>query len=500
MSKKNSFAFIFLLLAYTISAKDKPVSEYLNKHKLPINVNVLSVFAEDCVNCHYGFSSFLKNHTNDLNKKNFVFLFQKSAEGEINNILKYRLELEKNDYTVIVDDAFYNSINKNGVTTLTIIENKQIKEQFTSKNIYQFKSFPTSKTPPTIYSLEEMDTIDLKGRFGTKRLKIDMLNESQAIILNQYSNEICLFNTNKKSSTKKMPITYFTDKYDSILTLLSNDANNLDYNLKNHKTTEFYKTFPLISIRKVSCINNTIYIGLQVSNMVPDHENHITFESKQTLVKLDTNLQIQHIYKLMDSVPNVAGKYISFMDYVFVNSDTVAFSMSSLGHRGKDSICVLYSLKTNNTRILNWSYEPFMPLQGANGYPNYFHFSIFNDNNSIKGFFNRSPYIYNLVTSEKRLLPELGINPTSFDISGKDKFFWISKVFPSNNTKFIIASLKQNEMSILQYDNTLSKLLSKKKIMDGYLDDIFTFGNKIVAFENYSEKGDVATLHVYKLK
>lgn len=40
----------------------------------------------------------------------------------------------------------------------------------------------------------------------------------------------------------------------------------------------------------------------------------------------------------------------------------------------------------------------------------------------------------------------------------------------------------------------------EKTILDGYLDDIFVMMNKVFAFENYSEKGDAAILHIYELK
>jgi len=64
----------------------------------------------------------------------------------------------------------------------------------------------------------------------------------------------------------------------------------------------------------------------------------------------------------------------------------------------------------------------------------------------------------------------------------------------------VIANQKQNEASILQYDIDLKTLVSKKKFFEGYFSDVFVLQNKIFAFENYSEKGDVATLHIYRLE
>ena len=94
----------------------------------------------------------------------------------------------------------------------------------------------------------------------------------------------------------------------------------------------------------------------------------------------------------------------------------------------------------------------------------------------------------------------MGIDQKSIDIVGKDKFFWISKVFSYQNAMFIIGNQKQNEMSLYQYDKEFEKLISKKNIFNGYLSNIFLVQNKIFCFEDYSEKGDVATLHIYELK
>ncbi|HLF52340.1 hypothetical protein, partial [Flavobacterium sp.] len=67
--------FTSLLFIISILASAKPLSYYLLKYNLPANVNVLSVLEQDCVNCHYGFSSFLKQHKGEFDKENFVFLF-----------------------------------------------------------------------------------------------------------------------------------------------------------------------------------------------------------------------------------------------------------------------------------------------------------------------------------------------------------------------------------------------------------------------------------------
>ncbi|HLF52321.1 hypothetical protein [Flavobacterium sp.] len=480
-----------ILFASISHAIDNPVSYYLVKYKLPINVNVLSVFGEDCLNCYYGFSNFIQNDK-EMNKKELVFIFQKNAESEIDNIFKYRLKLNKNDYTIIVDNDFYSSVNKEGVTALTIIKDKNITEYYTAKTIHQFKSI----TPPI--HLKEIDTIDLKSRFGTKKLSLNLLNKSKALIQNLYTNEINIFDINKKIVTNTLSLTYFNDRYDSLLTLLNTDSINLAYNLKNYKTNEFYKTFPIISIKKVTCINNTIYLGLCVYNMVyGENENHINYEAKQALVKLDSNLTVKHIYKLLDSVPYV-GKYVSLMDIIPLNNDSIIFSLSSVERKG-DSICGLYSLKNNTIEPLNWSYEPFMPKLGSHGYPTYYPFRVYIDK-SLKGFLHSSPYIYNLSTNEKKLLPNLGIDPLSFDISSKDKYFWLSKVFKYDDMNMVILSLTKGKQVLLQYDNEMNKLINKTDIFEGYFKDVFNFGNRVYAFENYAEGKDVAILHIYKLK
>jgi hypothetical protein len=482
-------------------AKEKPLPHYIKKYKLPANVNILSVYGEDCTNCYYGFSFFLKSHEAYFKKKDFVFLFQKSAEHEIDNIFYYRLKLEKEGCNIIVDDEFYAQLGTKGVTTLSIIENKKLKEQFISKDIYKFESFAGMSSEPTMVTIWEKDTIDLKSRFGTKKLSIAVLNESKIIIQNQYSNDVFLLNIHSRIIESKFPISVITEKYDSLLKLLlTNDPENLKYNLENYRTNEFYKTYPLCKIKKINCVENNVYMGLAMTRMVPDQSNHITYEAIQAIVKLDSNLQIKHVYNLLDTVPGGSGKYISLIDWNFLTADTAVFSLSAMGERKKDSICCLYDLKTQATKILELKYESFMPLKNENGYYNYYHFNVWKDGKILKGNFTKSPYVYNLSNNTKARIPEIGTSTENFDLSGKDKYFWISKVFPYQGNVLMIAAIKQNEMCLFQYDPEFKKLISKKAIIDGYLDDIFVVNNKVFAFENYSEKGDSAILHIYELK
>lgn len=236
--------------------------------------------------------------------------------------------------------------------------------------------------------------------------------------------------------------------------------------------------------------------------MEVDTNNHIVHQSQLAMVKLDTNLNIQHIYKIPERIPD-SDKLLNFSDCIFIAKETAIVSLSVFdpsGSRKKDSICALYSIAKNEIKILNMGYESFMPLRGNNGYFNYYHFDVWDDNNVLKGYFNRSPYVYNLSKNTKSLIPDIGVDLKTIDINGKDKFFWINKIFSHQNSTFIIANLKQNEASVLQYDADLKTLISKKKIFDGYFSDVFVVQNKIFAFENYSEKGDVATLHVYKIE
>lgn len=501
MLKHLSALSFILLTSLSLKAVEKPLPYYVKKYNLPANVNVLSVYGEDCINCYYGFSFFLKSHEAYFKKKDFVFLFQKSAEHEIVNIFNYRLKLEKEGCNIIVDDEFYAQLDTKGVTTLSIIENKKLKEQFISKDIYKFKSFAGKGSEPATVILSEKDTIDLKSRFGTKKLSVAVLNASKIIIQNQYSNDIFLFNIHSKTIEGKLSIAAFTEKYDSLLKLLlTNDPENLNYNLENYRTNEFYKTYPLCKIKKINCVENTVCLGLAITRMVPDQSNHITYEAIQAIVKLDSNLQIKHVYNLLDTVPGVSGKYISLIDWNFLTADTAVFSLSAMGDRKKDSICCLYDLRTHATKILEMKYESFMPLKNKNGYYNYYHFNVWNDGDVLKGNFTKSPYVYNLSNNTKAGIPEIATSSKNFDLNGKDKYFWISKVFPHQGNVLMIAAIKQNEMCLFQYDPEFKKLISKKTILDGYLDDIFVMKSTVFAFENYSEKGDVAVLHIYELK
>jgi len=498
MIKRILFLGFCLLTGFQSVATEKPLSYFTKKYNLPDNVNVLSVFSNDCINCYYGFSMFLKSHEDDFKKKDFVFLFKK--EAEVDNIFKYQLGLDKTGCSVIVDDDFYKALDKHLVTTLTIIEDKKIREQFTSKDIYTFKSF--AGVPPSgTLNLMETDTLDLRSRFGTKKLSIDLLNESKMMVYNQYTNDIFLFDLAGKKVIDKLPLSSFTNRYDSVIRiLLRNKPEELRYNLENYKTNDYYKTFPLCKIKKVSCAEGSVFVGLSFTYMVKDGENHILYDGLEMIAKLDGDLNLIQLYQLRESIPGVEGKYISLMGYSFINADTVVFSLSSSGDRKQDSVAVLYSLKTNDAKVIELGYEPFMPLKGENGYYNYYRFSVWKDENELKGYFTKSPFIYNFSAKTKTLLPGLGIDPKTFDLKEKDKFFWISKVFSYQNNKCVIAVLKQKEMYLLQYDKELKTLISKKKIFDGYLSDIFVLKNTLFAFEDYSEKGDVAVLHKYQLK
>lgn len=502
MIKKYSFFSILFIACISFSyASEKELSFFIKKYNLSENINILSVFGEDCINCYYGFSYFLKEHKDEFKKENFVFLFQKSAENEIDNIFKFRLGVEKTGCRIIIDDAFYNQVNKNGVTTLNIIEKGKVVEKFISKDIYKFKSFAQAPTP--MHNLINLDTIDLMARFGTKKLAVTTLNESKIVIQNKYTNDVFLFDINTKRIVKKLPISTFTEKYDSLLKLLVIDnPENLDYNLKQYKETEFYKSFPLCSIKEVYCFDTLIYLSLAVARMELDTNNHIIHGSEYAMVKLNSNLEIQYIYKIPDSIPN-SDKRISFFDCVFIASETTVLSISVSQPselRRRDSVCAIYSLQTNEVQFLDLSYESFMPAKGNNGYSNYYHFDVWNENDIIKGYFNRSPYIYNLSNNTKHLIPDIGVDPKTIDINEKDKFFWISKIFSFQNSMFVIANQKQNETTLLQYDREVKTLISKKKIFEGYFSDAFILNNKVYAFENYSEKGDVAMLHIYELK
>lgn len=501
--KYFTFLFVFFIASVSLLAKEKNISYFIKKYNLPENLNILSVFGEDCVNCYYGFSHFLKEHKTDFKKEDFVFLFENSAENEIDNIFKFRLGFDKAGYKIIVDNEFYSRVNKNGITTLSIIEKAKVTERFTSKDIYKFKSFARSDSFSSPKALIKLDTIDLMGRLGTKKLAVTLLNESKILIQNKYTNDVFLYDINTTRIIKKLPISTFTENYDSLLTLLLlNNPENLDYNLKNYKKKELYKSFPLCSIQEVYCFENLIYLCLSVAQMEVDTNNHIVHRSQLAMVKLDSNLQIQHIYKIPERIPD-SDKLLNFFDCTFIAPETAIVSLSVFdpsGSRKKDSICALYSMATNEIKILNMGYESFMPLRGNNGYFNYYHFDVWNEKNVLKGYFNRSPYVYNLSNNTKALIPDIGVDLKTIDISGKDKFFWINKIFSYQNSTFIIANQKQNEASILQYDADLKTLISKKKIFDGYFSDVFVFQNKIFAFENYSEKGDVATLHFYKIE
>jgi len=370
-----------------------------------------------------------------------------------------------------------------------------------SKDIYKFKSF-AGVHPPEILSLTQTDTIDLKGRFGTKKLSVDVMDESKMLVHNNYTNDISLFDIRDKKVMKVLPLSYFTNKYDSLLTLLLSDKpDELAYNLANYKSNDFYKTFPLCKIKNINYFNEWIYIGISVSYMVRGANDHIIYDGLQAFVKMDSGLNLQYVYGLIDSVPNVNGKYISLMGYSFTGEDTVAVSLSCAGDRKQDSVAALYSLKTNEIKVIEMSYDPFMPLKGPNGYYNYYRFDVWKDSKqAIKANFRRSPYIFDVATKTKTLLPGLGIDAKTIEPEGKDKFFWISKIFPYANSMLVLGNLKQNEAVLLQYDPDFKTLLSKKKIYDGYLSDIFLVNTTLFAFENYSEKGDVAVLHTYKLK
>jgi|SRR6218665_1018280 len=498
--KKSVILLLFSFITLPSIAKDKPVSYFIRKYHLPDDINILAVFGHDCINCYYGFSFFLKSHETEFKKNDFVFLFQKETSGEIDNIFKYQLELNKNDCHIIIDDLFYEAINKQGVTSLTIIEDKQIREQFISKDIGKFKSFAGSKVSQII-SLVETDTIDLKGRFGTKNLSVAVVDSSTIVVHNQYTHDLFTFNTHQKKITRTLPLPFFTNRYDSLLALLLSDKpQELVYNLESYKTNVFYKTFPLCKIKNISCSDDIIYVGLIVTNMEKDTNNHAIYGGLQAIVKLDKNLVLQHVYKLPKGVPGAPGKNPGLTDLSFLNADTAVLSLSAAGDRKKDSIAVLYSLSTNQMKILELGYEPFMPLKGENGYYNYYHFDIGKDGDIIRGNFKSSPFIYNLSANTKEPLPGLNIDLKDFDMNGKDKYFWISKVFRYNNSMFAICTLKKNEMSLLQYDPSFKTLLSKKKILEGYLTDIFIIKDRLFAFEDFSEKGDVAVLHIYQLK
>jgi len=389
MSKKYfAFLLIFFITSFSLTAKEKNITCFIKKYNLPENLNILSVFGEDCVNCYYGFSHFLKEHAADFKKEDFIFLFQNSAENEIDNIFKFRLGFEKSGYKIIVDDEFYSCLNKNGVTTLSIIEKAKVTERFISKDIYKFKSFARSDTFSSVKEFIKLDTINLMGRFGTKKLAVTLLNESKIIVQNKYTNDVFLYDLNTKQIIKKLPISTFTESYDSLLTLLLlNDPENLDYNLKNYKKKEFYKSFPLCSVQEVYCFGNLVYLCLSVAQMDVDTNNHIVHRSQLAIVKLDSNLQIRTIYKIPERIPD-SDKLLNFFDCIFISEETAVVSLSVFdpsGLRKKDSICALYSMATNEIKILNLSYESFMPLRGNNGYFNYYHFDVWNENNVIKG-------------------------------------------------------------------------------------------------------------------
>ena len=504
MSKKYfAFLFVFFITSFSLTAKEKNITYFIKKYNLPENLNILSVFGEDCVNCYYGFSHFLKEHAADFKKEYFIFLFQNSAENEIDNIFKFRLGFEKAGYKIIVDDEFYACVNKNGVTTLSIIEKAKAIKRFTSKDIYKFKSFARSDTFSSVKEFIKLDTIDLMGRFGTKKLAVTLLNESKIVVQNKYTNDVFLYDINTMRIIKKLPISTFTESYDSLLTLLlTNNPENLDYNLKHYKEKEFYKSFPLCSIQEVYCFDNHVYLCLSVAQMEVDTNNHIIHRSQLAMVKLDSNLQIRNVYKIPERIPN-SDKLLNFFDCILIAQETAVVSLSvsdPSGLRKKDSICALYSMATNEIKILNLSYESFMPLKGNNGYSNYYHFDIWNENDVLKGYFNRSPFVYDLSNNTKSLIPDIGIEIKTIEINGKDKFFWISKIFQYQNSTFVIANQKEKETSILQYDKDIKTFVSKKKIFEGCFSDIYVIQNKIFAFEGYSEKGDVATLHIYKIE
>ena len=502
MNKKNVILFYLFALNF-FALKSETLAHYLSKYNLPENINVLSVFSEDCVNCYYGFSYFLKEHQTDFKKEKFVFLFQKAAEKEIDNIFKYRLGLEKAGYKIIVDDAFYVLVCKSGVTTLSIIEKESIVEQYTSKDIYKYKNFVNRKMDTSAFELIELDTIDLMGRFGTKKLSIAILNESKIVIQNKYTSTLFLYDIKTKHVVKKLPISIFTEKYDSLLKLLVLDnPQSLDYNLKNYRDNTFYKSFPLCSIQKAYCYDNFVYLCLSVAQMEIDTSGHVVHGSQLAMVKLDSNLQTLYIHKVPEKVPD-SDKHLSFFDCVFIDSDIaiVSLSFSNNSDSGKkDSVCALYSLKTSEIKVLNLSYEFFMPKRGNNGYHNYYHFNAWKENGVLKSYFNRSPYVYNLSDNSKHLIPEIGVNPNTIEISEKDKFFWISKIFLYKNSALVIVNKKQNETSLHQYDSEIKKLIASKKIYDFYFSYVFVLRNNLFAFENYSEKGDVATMHIYTIK
>lgn len=500
---KKYFIPLVLFISSFSTTKGETISYFIKKYNLPENINVLSVFGEDCVNCYYGFSYFLKEHKNDFKKEDFVFLFQKAAEKEIDNIFKYRLGFEKTGYRIIVDDAFYALVNIKEVSTLCIIEKSEVKERFTSKDIYKFKSFADTGNVSAINELIELDTIDLMGRVGTKKLAITVLNESKIIIQNKYTNDILLFDINTKHIIKKLPISAFTEKYDSLLKLLVlNDPENLNYNLKHYKEKEFYRSFPLCSIQEAYCFDNFVYICLSVAQMEIDTNGHVVHGSQLAMIKLDSTIEIRHVYKIPENIPG-SDKRLSFFDCIFIAPETAIVSLSlydPVGSRKKDSICAIYSMTTDKIDILNLGYESFMPLRGNNGYYNYYHFDVCNKNKELIGYFNRSPFIYNLTENTKQLIPNIGIEPNTIDINGKDKFFWISKIFPYQNSTLVVANLKQNETTFLQYDKDMKTLVSKKKFFEGYFSEVSVIQDKVFAFENYSEKGDVGMLHVYSIK
>lgn len=498
---KKVILLFLVLFSYNLSAK--PLSFYLKKHDLPSDVNILAFYKNDCVNCYFGFSAFIKQYSEQLNSKNFAFLFENISNEEIDNFFQYKLGLNRQDYKVIADEEFYTKINSGSGSSLIVIEKSEITDRYTAKNISSLKRL--AKGPVHI---ERIDSIPLHKIYGTKHLGFAMINTREAVVLNKLKNEISIFDISTRSIGKTISIDYFLERYDSLLKLIIEDPATLKFNLEEHSTSAVYKSFPKLRFSvSPRTVDNFIYVGLNISTM--EDKESIMLITIPAIVRFSPDLTVDTILESPARVKGAPHALITSLEYDFVNSDTIAYSISTIRKDSakyvpaSDSVCALYSISSGEMKRLPLSYEPFFPAKGATGNPMYYTRYVWEENKTIYAAFTRYPCVYDL-TNNKRM-PLAGIKYNTKDVAkGKweNNYFVIQKIIPFQDENLMIGSLEKGSTYFCFHNKDYSKLSKKIKVYDGYFSEVNMIGNTIYALEDYSEKkelSDIAVLHIYKI-
>lgn len=496
LMKKNILLTLFVVASICTHAHN--LKQLLKKNHLPGDVTILSVMNEDCLNCYYGFSFFLKNKKADIQEGKLVFLLEERSRPDLEAFFTYRLGLDSKNCKIILDDNLFQLLNLHGATTLNVINNYSLQEQYTSSTLYKYTD---SKSNTLTLQAGASDTINLGAWFGTTKLSVQVLDTSSVVVHQRFTNTLFEFDIQQKKILRELPFSFFTNRYDSLLRIaLKDDPENLSYNLAHYKTADFYQSFPLAKIKTIKTVNGFLFVGLSLSHMVPGENGHITYEGIQCLLKLDRSFRLLDFIALPNKLDEVKGRYLSLLDMSFPNADTVALPLSGDGGRKKDSVLVLYSLPQHKVvRFPSMGFEPFMPLKGANGYYNYFHFGVFSMQDSAYGFFTQSPYVYNLASGSKKLLPGPLPDPASIQLDGKDANFWICAMGAFKNRPCMVYVDNNAKTYLLEYDSGYSKMLNKLFLMDGFLDQAVFTNDQLIGIENYQKTADVCVLHKFRL-